>query len=66
MNVEIRSQGGICIPVQCDHSKDSDIQNVFERIAKENDGKLDILVNNAFSGGDLILKERGKTIGDVG
>ena len=39
----------MCIPVQCDHTKDEDIQKVFERIKKEQHGKLDLLVNNAFS-----------------
>ena len=39
----------MCIPVQCDHTKDEDIQKVFERIKREQKGKLDLLVNNAFS-----------------
>lgn len=46
---EIEERGGICIPVQCDHSKDCDIERLFEQVKRENDGQLDILVNNAYS-----------------
>lgn len=38
------------MPVVCDHSKDEDIQNLFDRIKTEQSGQLDILVNNAYSG----------------
>ncbi|XP_060595889.1 dehydrogenase/reductase SDR family member 1-like [Ruditapes philippinarum] len=54
----LRAGGGVCVPIQCDHSKD--IQHLFERITAENDGRLDIFVNNAFSENDILLKERGK------
>ena len=47
---EIDSRGGICVPIQCDHANDDEIKQLFERINVENDGQLDILVNNAFSG----------------
>ncbi|XP_060561564.1 dehydrogenase/reductase SDR family member 1-like [Ruditapes philippinarum] len=57
---DIHARGGVCVPIQCDHSKDIDIQRLFERITAENDGRLDIFVNNAFSGNDTLLKERGK------
>ncbi|XP_071172545.1 dehydrogenase/reductase SDR family member 1-like [Mytilus edulis] len=46
---EIEERGGKCIPVQCDHSKDSDVEELFSRVAKEQDGRLDVLVNNAYS-----------------
>ena len=36
--------------MQCDHSKDADIKSLFERIEKEQNGRLDLLVNNAYSG----------------
>ena len=36
--------------VQCDHSDDEQVKNVFEKIRHEQDGRLDILVNNAFAG----------------
>ena len=46
---EIKARGGDCIPIQCDHSKDGDIESLFEQVKRENDGQLDILVNNAYS-----------------
>ncbi|KAK2143733.1 hypothetical protein LSH36_817g00023 [Paralvinella palmiformis] len=45
---EIEARGGRCVPVVCDHSKDDDIQALFSRISKD-EGRLDILVNNAYS-----------------
>jgi len=47
---EINKRGGIGIPVYCDHSEPAEIKKLFERIDNEQSGKLDILVNNAFSG----------------
>ncbi|KAK3085542.1 hypothetical protein FSP39_005011 [Pinctada imbricata] len=46
---EIAERGGRCIPVQCDHSKDEEIEKLFEKINKEQSGQLDILVNNAYA-----------------
>ena len=45
---EIDSRGGKGVPVVCDHSKDDQVKAVFDRIIKEQ-GKLDVLVNNAYS-----------------
>ena len=45
---EIDSRGGKGVPVVCDHSKDDQVKAVFDRIKKEQ-GKLDVLVNNAYS-----------------
>ena len=47
--VQVEERGGKCIPVQCDHSKDEEIKNLFEKIKNEQDGQLDVLVNNAYS-----------------
>ena len=46
---EIEARGGECIPVVCDHSKDEDVERLFEQVKRENDGQLDVLVNNAYS-----------------
>ena len=46
---EIVARGGVCIPVQCDHSNDEEIQRLFDQISREQEGRLDVLVNNAFS-----------------
>lgn len=56
---EIEDRGGVCIPVQCDHSKDEDIKRLFDRINKEQDGRLDILVNNAYAAVNLLLRSLG-------
>merc|ERR1711936_1359108 len=53
---EIKSRGGKAIPVTVDHSNDFEVADLFERIKEENNGTLDILVNNAYAGVDMILK----------
>lgn len=57
---EIEDRGGKCIPVQCDHSKDSDIEELFKKVSKEQDGRLDLLVNNAYSAVKAIGENMGK------
>ncbi|KAI1712972.1 short chain dehydrogenase domain-containing protein [Ditylenchus destructor] len=47
---DITSRGGKGIAVYCDHEDEKQVEGVFERIAKEQSGQLDILVNNAFAG----------------
>ena len=44
---EIEQAGGWALAVRCDHRDDAQVAAVFERIDRE-DGRLDILVNNAF------------------
>ncbi len=36
-----------------DHEKDKDIENLFSKINLEQNGVLDILVNNAHKGGEV-------------
>ncbi|VDL72572.1 unnamed protein product [Nippostrongylus brasiliensis] len=48
---DIRQRGGKAVPVYCDHSDHNDIAQLFDRVQKENDGRLNILVNSAYSGG---------------
>jgi dehydrogenase/reductase SDR family protein 1 len=45
--VMITEAGGTGIPVLCNHAVDSDVQDCIDRIDREQ-GRLDILVNNAF------------------
>jgi NAD(P)-dependent dehydrogenase (short-subunit alcohol dehydrogenase family) len=45
---EVGRLGGEGIPVRCDHSIDSEIQALFDRVRSER-GRIDILVNNAFT-----------------
>jgi len=43
---EIEARGGVAVPVQCDHTVDSDVERVFDQIAREQ-GRLDLVVNVA-------------------
>jgi NAD(P)-dependent dehydrogenase (short-subunit alcohol dehydrogenase family) len=56
----VEKAGGVCIPVQVDHSDDQQIELLFEQIKTEQNGQLDILVNNVFSGVKAIATSQGK------
>lgn len=47
---QVKERGGNCVPVICDSTKDTDIEELFERIKREQNGRLDVLVNNAYAG----------------
>jgi NAD(P)-dependent dehydrogenase (short-subunit alcohol dehydrogenase family) len=51
---EITARGGEGIALRCDHMDDAQVEAVFERIHSEH-GRLDVLVNNAWSGYELPL-----------
>jgi NAD(P)-dependent dehydrogenase (short-subunit alcohol dehydrogenase family) len=51
---ELSARGGTGIAVRCDHTDDSQVEALFERIRTEQ-GHLDLLVNNAWSGYELPL-----------
>jgi NAD(P)-dependent dehydrogenase (short-subunit alcohol dehydrogenase family) len=55
----VRAAGGICVPIQVDHSVDEQVRLLFDRIQDEQ-GKLDVLVNNAFSGVQALTDAYGK------
>ncbi|XP_061109798.1 dehydrogenase/reductase SDR family member 1 [Conger conger] len=57
---EVKERGGGCLPVVCDSSKEDDIKELFERIKREQKGRLDLLVNNAYSGVQAIFENMGK------
>ncbi len=44
----VTKRGGRGIAVQCDHGDDAQIQRLFERVADEQSGRLDLLVNNVY------------------
>jgi dehydrogenase/reductase SDR family protein 1 len=46
--------------VVVDHSNDKDIEEFFKKIEKDENGKLDVLVNNAFSAVSTITDSIGK------
>lgn len=56
----VNEAGGNCIPVQVDHSDDEQVRLLFERIKNEQNGQLDILVNNVFSGVKAIGEASGE------
>jgi NAD(P)-dependent dehydrogenase (short-subunit alcohol dehydrogenase family) len=46
---EVTRRGGTGIPVRCDHASEHDVEGLFKRV-REEQGRLDILVNNAWGG----------------
>ncbi|XP_070701768.1 dehydrogenase/reductase SDR family member 1 [Pempheris klunzingeri] len=57
---QVKERGGNCVPVVCDSTKDEDIVELFERIKREQNGRLDVLVNNAYAGVQAIFENMGK------
>ncbi|XP_072479684.1 dehydrogenase/reductase SDR family member 1 [Notamacropus eugenii] len=57
---EAQSRGGRCVPVVCDSSQEDEVRSLFERVDREQDGRLDILVNNAYAGVQSILSHMKK------
>ena len=51
---EVSARGGQAFPVQCDHGVDNEIDQLFQTIARDH-GKIDLLVNNAFKGNNIII-----------
>ena len=56
---EIEQAAGKCIPVRVDHSNDDEVRALFEQIKNEQ-GQLDLLVNNVFAGVGAIRDAYGK------
>lgn len=55
---EIEERNGQCVPIQCDHEDQAQVAAVFERISKEQNGRLDILVNCAFKAMRYVIEEK--------
>jgi NAD(P)-dependent dehydrogenase (short-subunit alcohol dehydrogenase family) len=49
---QVTARGGTGVAIRCDHTDDAQVQAVFQRIASDH-GRLDILVNNAWSGYEI-------------
>lgn len=49
----VTRRGGIGVPIRCDHRIEGDVTRLFDRIRSEQ-GHLDILVNNAYGGAELL------------
>ncbi len=52
---EASTLGGIGIPGRCDHADDKETENLFKRVYEEQ-GRLDILVNNAWGGSSHVMQ----------
>lgn len=55
----VTAVGANCIPIQVDHSDDEQVRLLFDRIQDEQ-GKLDLLVNNVYSGVQALTDAYGK------
>ncbi|CAK8672213.1 unnamed protein product [Clavelina lepadiformis] len=62
--VKTRYVSGKCIPVECDHSSDESVKQLFERISAEQNGQLDLLVNNAYSAVKYLMDNHDKSFWD--
>ncbi|PHM09968.1 SDR family NAD(P)-dependent oxidoreductase [Nostoc sp. 'Peltigera malacea cyanobiont' DB3992] len=60
----IEQVGGVCIPVQVDHSDDEQVRLLFDRIQDEQNGQLDLLVNNVYSGVQALKDAHGQPFWD--
>jgi len=56
---DIKARGGNPVLVQMDHSNDADVENLFAKIKSEH-GRLDLLVNNAYAGVNMIFQDGKK------
>ena len=56
----VENAGGICIAVPVDHSDDEQVKSLFEQIDREQNGQLDLLVNNAFGAVRSLISSNGK------
>ena len=56
---EVSAAGGRGIPVLCDHSDDEAVKALFQQVGTEQEGRLDILVNNATAIHDQLIEPGG-------
>ncbi len=49
----VTAAGGVGIPVRVDHTVPAEVEALFERVRSEQDGRLDILVNDIWGGEKL-------------
>ncbi|GIP40696.1 short-chain dehydrogenase [Paenibacillus sp. J31TS4] len=49
----VTERGGVGIPIRVDHTVEEEVRGLFARIGREQDGRLDILVNDIWGGEQL-------------
>lgn len=49
----VTAAGGVGIPVRVDHTVPAEVEALFGRVAREQDGRLDVLVNDVWGGDEL-------------
>src|SRR2546430_6219763 len=49
----VNARGGRGIAVQVDHTRENEVKALFERVRDEQEGRLDILVNDIWGGDEL-------------
>ncbi len=52
----IQETGGRVVPLRCDHTDDAQVEAAFRRVAEEQ-GRLDVLVNNAWGGYERMFED---------
>lgn len=55
----VEEAGGICLSQQIDHADPTQIEHLFKTIEQEQNGTLDVLINNVFSGVKSIKNNSG-------
>ncbi|XDE60731.1 SDR family NAD(P)-dependent oxidoreductase [Arthrospira platensis BEA 1257B] len=58
--LEVEKAGGKCIAIAVDHGDDQQVELLFNRIDQEQQGQLDLLVNNAYKGVRTLTEMQGK------
>jgi dehydrogenase/reductase SDR family protein 1 len=62
---EIKRRGGKCIPVTVDHENDQQVCDLFQQISREQNNRLDILVNCAYKAGSEVLSTSGMSFWEM-
>ena len=61
----IEAEGGQCRAIPLDHGDDAQVAELFARLDREQEGRLDLLVNNAFAGVSALRSSVGQSFWDV-
>jgi NAD(P)-dependent dehydrogenase (short-subunit alcohol dehydrogenase family) len=49
----VTARGGVGIPVRTDHTVEADVKALFDQVRREQNGQLDLLVNDVWGGDEL-------------